>query len=252
MKFTDNTHRFSGKADVYSEARPEYPEAVYDMLFEEYGFAGCGAVADFGAGTGKFTRGLVGRGCKVYAIEPNSDMLSALEKRFEGVADVQIIRSAAEHTPLSENSVGAAVTAQAFHWFEVQAFRRECLRVLDGQGLAAIVYNTRRPSPLHERTFDILRRFCPDFKGFSGGYDRRKIDVFFGGEYNYRTIDNTLYYDGNTFIKRCLSSSYALTERDENFEEFRDALKSVFDEYAQGGVLVFPNMTEIYIGRIRQ
>lgn len=248
----ENTEKFNGKSLVYDAARPDYPKRVYDILFDKYGFAECGAIADFGAGTGKFTQGLLGRGCKIYAVEPNADMLSVLRKRLPSGREVEIISSPAERTPLADCSIGGVTAAQAFHWFSAEAFKNECLRLTGGNAPAAIVYNTRGQAPLHRETYRLYRRFCPDFKGFSGGYDERAIDKFFCGEYVKETADNPLFYDKDTFIGRCLSSSYALAEGDENFGEFARELEALFEKYAERGTLRFPNTVEIYIGRIRE
>ncbi|MDR1906371.1 MAG: SAM-dependent methyltransferase, partial [Clostridiales bacterium] len=68
-----NENMFDGKAVVYDEARPEYPEECMDFLFspDGGGLRANDAIADIGSGTGKLTALLVGRGCKVFAVEPN-------------------------------------------------------------------------------------------------------------------------------------------------------------------------------------
>ena len=44
-----------------------------------------GAVADVGAGTGKFTAALVARGFGVVAVDPSADMLAQLSRLLPGV-----------------------------------------------------------------------------------------------------------------------------------------------------------------------
>ena len=48
----NNKQLFSGKADDYFAARPGYPEALVNWMFEKVGDV---KVADIGAGTGIFT-----------------------------------------------------------------------------------------------------------------------------------------------------------------------------------------------------
>lgn len=48
----DNTHRFDGKAALYGQYRPSYPEEYFDYLFEKARLEPEDAIADIGAGTG--------------------------------------------------------------------------------------------------------------------------------------------------------------------------------------------------------
>ena len=52
--------------------------------------AGCGAAADLGAGTGLFTRALLGRVPEVTAVEPDGRMRAVLAERTEGVRDAEV------------------------------------------------------------------------------------------------------------------------------------------------------------------
>lgn len=67
---------FSQQTQAYGQARPTYPREMVDALLAEAGIAAGDAVADFGAGTGIFTRLLTERGLDVTALEPNEAMRS--------------------------------------------------------------------------------------------------------------------------------------------------------------------------------
>jgi SAM-dependent methyltransferase len=72
---------FGAAADEYERARPTYPDAAVDWLLP----AGVDTVLDLGAGTGKLTRALVGRGLDVIAVEPLDDMRAILERELPDV-----------------------------------------------------------------------------------------------------------------------------------------------------------------------
>ena len=59
-----NEEKFSGKADFYRKYRPSYPKELIDYLYTIH-FSSDSVIADFGAGTGIFTRLLLERGSKV-------------------------------------------------------------------------------------------------------------------------------------------------------------------------------------------
>jgi SAM-dependent methyltransferase len=70
---------FSAKVDDYVRARPTYPAALFDALQAVAGLDAQSCVADIGAGTGLFTRGLIERGWQVTAVEPNAQMRAAAD-----------------------------------------------------------------------------------------------------------------------------------------------------------------------------
>ena len=73
----DSTRAFDGRASLYEQGRPPYPDRAVDALLEGLGPTSELVVADVGAGTGLLTRPLAARGCRVIAIEPNDEMLEA-------------------------------------------------------------------------------------------------------------------------------------------------------------------------------
>ncbi|WP_129120878.1 methyltransferase domain-containing protein [Veronia nyctiphanis] len=72
---TDPKVRFSDKVNDYVQFRPDYPDAVAELLLKRC--AGGYQVADIGSGTGIFTRQLSSAGFSAVGIEPNDNMRSA-------------------------------------------------------------------------------------------------------------------------------------------------------------------------------
>lgn len=164
----NTTERFSGRAGVYQASRPGYPAALSEHL-ASLGMRGA-RVADIGAGTGIFSRLLLELGCMVFAVEPNSDMRHTAELELKTCDRFSIGSGTAENTGLPEASLSFVTAAQAFHWFDPDAFRQECLRILEPGGLAVFVWNSRRENDeAVQKNADICRRYCSGFYGFSGG-----------------------------------------------------------------------------------
>src|SRR3954453_3767266 len=70
MQIDPLAQTFDGAAGAYEEGRPDYPAAAIDRVVAELGLGGDSTVVDLAAGTGKLTRGLVGRFGRVIAVEP--------------------------------------------------------------------------------------------------------------------------------------------------------------------------------------
>lgn len=247
----DNTQRFTGLAVNYRLGRPPYPPALLAYLYGLGGLTPQSVVADVGAGTGIWSQALLQRGNTVYCVEPNDDMRHTAAATLAAFPNCHLLDGTAAQTTLADHSIDYVTTAQAFHWFEPQAFRRECLRILRPQGRAALIWNIRDQSaPVHQDSYAIYQTYCPSFQGFHNGltHDDSRIQTFFGDAYTYVTFDNPIVYTEDTFIQRHLSNSYSLRPDEPRYEAFIEALKTLFHTYATNGQVIMPCRTVAYIG----
>lgn len=251
----DNTKKFDGIANEYTKSRPSYAKEFIECLFDKYGFAASSVVADIGSGTGKFAKQLLDKGCNVICVEPNTDMRLVAEKELCGYSNFKSVSGSAENTNLPDNSVDFITTAQAFHWFDTKNFKEECSRIIKPNGKAFLIWNTRDTDALINQILHrVYSKYCPDFKGFSGGtkpHDDR-IKYFFDNNYEYITFDNPLYFDKEKFINRSLSGSYSLKKGDSNFDLYIEEIEKIFDEYENDGIVKIENLTVAYLGTVNQ
>jgi len=250
----DSTAAFTGKADIYAKYRPSYPADYLNYLFTECGLRDDSVIADIGAGTGILTRQLLDRGLKVFAVEPNRDMRKAAERGLVGYHGFTSVNGTAEETGLPDESVDLITSAQAFHWFDTEWFRTECIRILKPEAKAALVWNCRDDdSPMVREMDAVCRDLCPDFKGFSSG-NRKNTEMlsrfFRDGIYVSGKFPNNLKYDWESFIGWSLSSSYAPRVGDPHYREFADIYLDIFHKYAGNSHIVIPNYTQSYIGKV--
>lgn len=234
-----NEHKFDGKAELYAAYRPSYASGLIDDLVEDLPKGA--KVADIGSGTGKLTELLLARGMNVFAVEPNDDMRAAAEKAFGGNALFCSVPASAERTTLPDGKMELVTAAQAFHWFDRDAFRKECRRILTPGGEVALIWNGYDETSAEAISLErILHRYCPLFKGFRGGVRlARSFDDFFGS-YTTKTYPGAVAYDRDAFVGRSLSSSYALTQSDGKYDEYIAALNGYFDGFSENGILTLP------------
>ena len=242
----DNTQKFSGKADVYQKARPAYSPDLFTCLRQAFGVRPGSVAADVGSGTGILTRQLLEMGVKVFAVEPNADMRRIAERELGKIEDFVSVPATAEDTTLSEKSVDFVFAASAFHWFDPLAFRAECQRILKPGGRVFLIWNeTQLKDEIKEGRNAIIEKYT----GKPVGSHKEKMgakDEFFGGEVGELHFPNTLTYDRERFVRRALSSSYALTEMDGYYNEFVTALGELFDHYAVDGIITTSQETVLY------
>lgn len=250
-----NENKFDGMGNIYAKFRPNYPKAFIDFLFTNLNLPKNCAFADVGAGTGILTKQLLEKDSTVYAVEPNDDMRKVAENNLNEFSKFIPVKGTAENTTLSDNSIDIITVAQAFHWFDRQKFKEECRRILKPSDKVILIWNSRdSKSELIIENDSINRKYCPNFKGFSGGMKGAATEDdfsdFFSGEYIVKTFQNPLTYSKKNFVGRNLSASYALKENDENYTSYVNELEKLFDKYSKDCVLTMPNFTMCYFGTV--
>ncbi len=153
----------------YARYRPAYPASTVSHVLG--GEDGRGLrVAEIGAGTGKMTRLLVERGCRVDAVEPAAAMRHQLlasvahslaahtgqphvspgaSSCVREVGSVSVVDGCGEDTGLASHSVDLVVYAQSWHWVDATRAANEAARILmptrvgepSRSGRIAIVFN---------------------------------------------------------------------------------------------------------------
>ena len=161
----------------------------------------------------------------------------------------------AENTTIDDNSVDYITVAQAFPWFDREKFKKECQRILKPEGKVILVWNNRdNKNELVIENYEVNRKYCPNFKGFSGGmHDKISEDDFsdfFNGKYETKVFSNDLIFDMDGFIGRNLSASYSLKSNDEQYNNYINELKKIYEKYSHKGQLIMPNLTRSYVGDV--
>lgn len=248
-----NEHKFDKKGEIYSKARPSYPDELFIYLKDQNLISKSTVAADIGSGTGIFTEKLCPYVSRVFAVEPNDGMRSVAEDKYTAYENIISVNGSAEDTKLNEKGVDFITVAQAFHWFDRQTFKAECRRILKENGKILLVWNDRdAESELIRENYDINRRFCPNFKGSSNGFNfsRDTFRDFFDDDFDVVQFRNDLIYDEKAFVSRCLSSSYAPKPGEEKYDGYVAELQELFKKFSKNDTVPYPYITRCYIGRL--
>ena len=245
--------RFSGRVEAYARHRPGYPAGLLPLLTDELGLEPGWTVADLGSGTGLSTRPFLDHGCRVVGVEPNPEMRGAAEALLGDVPGFRSVDGTAEATGLPDGSVDLAVAAQAFHWFDPAAARRECGRILRGARPAAIVWNSRlADADDFARGYeDLLNRFGTDYPvQRSLRVQPADLGAFFGSGFREHRLPNEQVFDLEGLRGRLLSSSYAPGPGHPDHEPMLRELERLFEEHEAGGTVRFAYETQVFTGHV--
>lgn len=247
----DNTHQFDNKSKIYNHGRTAYADALFKYIDDNLvPKAKKVTVADVGAGTGIFTAQLLKMGYLVYAVEPNEGMRHLAEKQLGQSPNFKAVAGQAENTRLPDHGVDLITTAQAFHWFDGAAFKKECQRILKPGGYVVIAYNSRFKDENTGQLIKILRKYCPRFHGFSNQLKEKDFKAFFNNRCQIKRFANYQLCDRDKYVARVLSSSYSLSKNDSHYQDYVKELNVLGERVCKNGVIQTPIVTTAYIGKV--
>ncbi len=223
-----NIDNFTGRAKAYAQGRPGYPKAAIEKIIE---LAPSGSVfADIGAGTGKFTVTLAERGYPVLAVEPNADMRAQLTVTLAPFPNAKIMDGTAEATTLPNQSVDIITVAHALHWFNLEAFRAECHRIVRPGGLVIAIYNLAHGGEMIN-------------------ISKQTADAFFTKPTTWE-FPNPMVYTRDNWLAYIASQENYPLPNDPGYDTHIAAINAAFDRDSTDGLLHFNRVTKVYIERI--
>lgn len=128
MSFKDH---FSRHAELYGQARPTYPPALFAWLAARA--PDQGLAWDAGCGNGQAATALAGHFGRVVATDPSADQVAQAAPHPR----IQWRVEPAEQCSLGDAQADLVTVAQALHWFDFPRFFSEVGRVLKPGGLFA-------------------------------------------------------------------------------------------------------------------
>ncbi len=253
MKVRDSIGRFSSRVDNYVRYRPGYPEEVSRLLRTECGLAAHSVVADIASGTGIFTRMLLEQQCRVFGVEPNSEMRKAGEQFLAHYSCFTSVDGTAEATTLPDRHVDIVTAAQAAHWFDLEKAHAEFLRILKPGGWVVFLWNARRAhaTPFLRDYDNLLLTWGTDYQDVQHERTSSEIPLFFAPSCcRTKTFSMRQEFDYAALEGRLLSSSYTPPEEHPHHKPMLHELRRIFDAHQTDGRVALEYDTRVYYGKL--
>jgi SAM-dependent methyltransferase len=253
MPASNATSRFSDRVENYVRYRPGYPRDVLGALTTECGLRTEHVIADIASGTGIWTRMLAENGNSVFGVEPNAEMRQAGERLLADFPNFTSVAGTAEATTLPDHSVDFVTAAQAAHWFDRAASRREFLRILKPGGWLVLLWNERvtDTTPFLRDYEQILLSYGTDYEDVRHERTTDAVNEFFDPEpFQTRVFAMRQVFDYPGLQGRLLSSSYAPGPGHPKHAPMLRELRRIFEQHAANGMVAFDYNTRVYFGRI--
>ena len=128
---------FNEAAELYHEARPGYPEVLFDDLVSLSGIPDGGRVLEIGCGTGQATAPLARRGYRILCVELGANMAAMARRTLASFPAVDVVTADFEEWPTEAESFDLVTSATALHWIDRSIRYRKIARVLGPGGAVA-------------------------------------------------------------------------------------------------------------------
>ncbi|MDR1409744.1 MAG: class I SAM-dependent methyltransferase [Oscillospiraceae bacterium] len=252
MPALDSKERFSDRVKNYVLFRPSYPADAIDCLVNYCALTPTSVIADIGSGTGKLAELILSRGFTVHAVEPNANMRNAAEKSLLPFSGFYSVPASAEATSLPAQSIDLITAAQAFHWFDRTACKREWQRILKPGGHVALIWNRRQKSPGFMAEYEeVIHLWCAELPNVT--HNKITDAVFkeiFDGGYTLHTFPWQQTFNFAALWGRAQSSSYSPLPGHPYHEPLKNALQKLFTQYQKDGFVPFEYQTQLVLGKL--
>lgn len=109
---------FESAAQLYHQARPDYPDALYDELVALAGLQPGDRLLEIGCATGKATIPLAGRGFRITCVELGAELATVARANLAAYPGAQIVTANFETWQSAEAGFDLVFAATAWHWID--------------------------------------------------------------------------------------------------------------------------------------
>ena len=129
---------FDSASDLYQQARPEYPEQLYEAMIAAAGLGADDRLLEIGCASGKATLPLARRGFRIICVEPGPALAAVRRRNLAGFPEVEVVQSTFEDIDPSEHEPFDLVfAATAWHWLDPAVRYRRAWELLRPGGHVA-------------------------------------------------------------------------------------------------------------------
>ena len=131
---------FENVADLYDQARSEYPHELIEDIVSLSGLSPGGRVLEIGCGPGNATIAFARLGYSILGIELGARLAALAAEKCRAYPGVNILNLAFEDWELDEKAFDLALAADAFHWIPPEVGYPKAARALKDSGSAAFFW----------------------------------------------------------------------------------------------------------------
>jgi 2-polyprenyl-3-methyl-5-hydroxy-6-metoxy-1,4-benzoquinol methylase len=149
---------FDQDAQLYDEARPGYPEALFDDIVSLSDIPAQGRILEIGCGTGQATVPMARRGYRMLAIELGDNLAAVARRNLEPYSQAQVYTGTFEDWPGEKESFDLTLSATAFHWIDPAISYQKTAQILKPSGTIALFWHVHVQSEASQGFFEEVQQ----------------------------------------------------------------------------------------------
>jgi SAM-dependent methyltransferase len=253
---------FDEIAELYDEARPGYPEVLFDDMLALAAIPPGGRILEIGCGTGQATVSLARRGYEMVCLELGPRMAALAAKNCRAFPNVRIENVAFEAWPLRQAGFDLVFSAEAFHWIPIEiGYARAAAALKEGGSLALCWHHSPGEESDFRRAIEqVFAEKVPDLVGHLPGKTQAADlvpktvgDFEASGLFGPVTVKEYAWTERHTTeehlnLLKTFSPVRSLGEAER--QELLAAVGQVVDRF--GGVVESRAMAVLYVARVQR
>jgi SAM-dependent methyltransferase len=252
---------FDGVAKTYDQARPGYPEQLYEDLIALSGIPRTGRILEVGCGPGKATLPLARRGYAMLCVELGADLAALARENCRPYPRVEILHTSFEDWPLEERAFDLVFSAQAWHWIPPEVGYAKTAAALKDAGALALAWNHSPlpDTPLFEATQQAYRQYAPELTRSEPRptaeelIERTVNEIDASGlfrEVQVRRYPWTERYTADQYVKLMHTFSDHVRLGKDAFQRLCAGVREAIARF--GGVVTKPYLSLLYVANVRR
>ena len=130
---------FDRDAELYDQARPGYPEQIFDDLLAFACLGPEAIVLEVGCGTGQASQALAQRAYRLVCLELGNQLATVARRKLAPFPRVEVVTSAFESWDPRELVFDMVFAASSWHWLNPEVRYEKAARLLKPSGALAIL-----------------------------------------------------------------------------------------------------------------
>ncbi len=135
---------FNTVATKYDQFRPDYPDELYQTIFDDIEINSLSQVVEIGIGSGQATLPILKKGCSLIAVERGEELSKLCLEKFATYPNFKIITKKFEDIAFPRNQYDLVYAATSFHWIEESIGYSKVYAMLKSGGVFARFANHPR------------------------------------------------------------------------------------------------------------
>ncbi|MGF1448134.1 MAG: class I SAM-dependent methyltransferase [Opitutales bacterium] len=251
---SDPAQRYKRRGNEFAPFREVFPPAVFNLFHDACGLEPGSPVADVSSADGNFSRLLLERGYRVFAVERLAWLREMAQQELGDNPSFECLRGRTDATTLADSSMEAAVVCGPLPWQEIFNAREEFRRILQPGGWLFLVRNVHGSADAELlQSFDnLLVEFGTDYRAAGNGpVTAKDFENFFGHrQFEHCLFPNAQTMNWESFKGRLLASCYAPGPGHPDCPPMLRRLRQIYEAHQSYSEVHLPYDTAVTFGRM--